>query len=76
MMQLFDYGTLYGITVETKRNMLSQKVLILFRTVNMDLSEIEQTLIERNPRSDLTKLMLFTARYVTNIYHGQKQLMP
>ncbi|KAI3815783.1 hypothetical protein L1987_15465 [Smallanthus sonchifolius] len=40
MTQLFDYGTLYDITVETKRNMLSQKVLILFRTVNMDLSEV------------------------------------
>ncbi|KAI3776338.1 hypothetical protein L1987_46114 [Smallanthus sonchifolius] len=40
MKQLFDYGTLYDITVETKRNMLSQKVLILFRTVNMDLSEV------------------------------------
>ncbi|KAI3821576.1 hypothetical protein L1987_09144 [Smallanthus sonchifolius] len=40
MTQLFDYGTLNDITVETKRNMLSQKVLILFRTVNMDLSEV------------------------------------
>ncbi|KAI3795401.1 hypothetical protein L1987_38053 [Smallanthus sonchifolius] len=40
MTQLFDYGILYDITVETKRNMLSQKVLILFRTVNMDLSEV------------------------------------